>query len=74
MTEAQSGEVERVLLHISDARERTRRAVARVEKEGGEEHVIEALRQTDEGLANLHRRLTQGTYYAVPKVTGQLAV
>ncbi len=74
MTEAQSGEVERVLLHISDARDRTRRAIARVEKEGAEDHIVQALRQTQQELAELHRRLTQSTYYAVPKVTDQLAI
>jgi hypothetical protein len=74
VNEAQSSEVERVLLHISDARERTRRAVARVEKEDPDADVVGALLRAQEDLGELHRRLTQGTYYAVRPTRDQLAL
>lgn len=74
MTERQSSEVEKVLLHLSDARTRARRAAELVEKDGAEPHVVAALRATERELANLHRSLSQGTYYAVTDSSLQLAV
>lgn len=74
MTERQSSEVEKVLLHLSDARTRARRAAELVEKDGAKPHVVEALRATERELANLHRALSQGTYYAVTDSSLQLAV
>lgn len=74
MTEGHSSEVEKVLLHISDARTRARKAAETVEKDGAEEHVVQALRETEEQLAELHRKLSQGTYYAVPDSSLRLAV
>lgn len=74
MTEAHGSEVERVLLFISDAQARARRASARIEKEGGEQHLIEALREAQGELGALHRRLMQGTYYAVPEAAQRIAV
>lgn len=66
VTESQASQVEKVLLHLSNARERAGRAAERVEREGAESHVGEALRQTEQELTNLHRQLSQATYYAVP--------
>lgn len=74
MTERQSSEVEKVLLHISQARTRARRAADVVEKDGAEHHVVEALRQAEQQLADAHRVLSQGTYYAVPDSSLRLAV
>ena len=74
MTERQSSEVEKVLLHLSDARTRARRAAELVEKDGAEPHIVEALRATERELAILHRTLSQGTYYAVADSSLQLAV
>lgn len=74
MTERHSSEVEKVLLHLSDARTRARRAADTVEKDGADVHVIEALRDTERQLADLHRKLSQGTYYAVPESSLRLAV
>lgn len=74
MTERQSSEVEKVLLHLSDARTRARRAAELVEKDAAETHVVEALRATERELANLHRTLSQRTYYAVVDSSLQLAV
>lgn len=74
VTEEQSNEVERVLLFISDARDRARSARERAQKAGGDEHVLAALRDAERDLAALHRRLMQGTYYAVPDTAPRLAV
>lgn len=74
MTERQSSEVEKVLLHLSDARTRARRAADLVAKDGAEPHIVEALRATEQELAELHRKLAQGTYYAIPESSMRLAV
>lgn len=74
MTEQHSREVEKVLLHISEARSRARRAVAAVEKDGADAHIVAALTEAEKQLADLHRKLTQGTYYAVPDDSLKLAV
>jgi cellobiose-specific phosphotransferase system component IIA len=74
MTEAHSGEVEKVLLHVGDARDRARAAAERMAKQGAEEHVVRALREAEQSLGEIHRRLTQQTLYAVPDAGLQLAV
>lgn len=74
MTERQSSEVEKVLLHISDARSRARKAADACAQEGAEPHIVAALKQAESGLAELHRALAQGTYYAVPDESLRLAV
>ncbi len=73
MTERQSSEVEKVLLHVSEARTRARRAAEIVEKDGAEAHIVEALRTAERQLADLHRKLSQGTYYAVADSSLRLA-
>jgi hypothetical protein len=74
MTETHSSEVEKVLLYLSDARTRARKAAETVEKDGADEHVVQALRDTEQQLAELHRKLSQGTYYAVPDSSLRLTV
>ncbi len=74
MTERQSSEVEKVLLHLSDARTRARRAAELVEKDGAEPHIVEALQDAERQLADLHRTLAQNTYYAVVDASLRLAV
>ena len=74
MTEAHSVEVEKVLLHIGDARDRAHTAAERVAKQGADQHVVDALRETERGLSEIHRRLTQQTFYAVPDAGLKLAV
>ena len=74
MTERESKEVEKALLHISDARSRTRSAADALEKDGASRHVVDALRSSEEQLAGLHRSLSQSTYYAVPEDGLRLAV
>lgn len=71
MTEAESKEVEKILLHIADARTRTQRAVKTLNKDGGARHVVDALRRSEEVLGQTHRTLMQETYYAVGAVPRQ---
>ena len=49
MTEAHSGEVEKVLLYVGDARDSARAAAERVARDGADEHVVQALRDTERG-------------------------
>lgn len=74
MNERQSSEIEKVLLHLSDARTRAKRAAEAVEKDGADPHIVAALADTEKQLANLHRTLSQGTYYAVPDTELKFAV
>lgn len=74
MTEAQSGEVEKVLLYLGDARDRARLAEEKVARDEGDEHVVAALRDVAHDLDDMHRRLTQQTFYAIPERAGRLAV
>jgi len=74
MTDESLGEVEKVLLHISDARRRAAQAADRLEKSGVDLDVVRALRDAQLELDRLHRGLAQGTYYARPEDTLRLAV
>lgn len=65
MTEQHSNEVEKVLLYITDARARARKASETVQKSGADPHVVKALQDTADQLAALDRTLRQSTYYAV---------
>ncbi|HWH43694.1 MAG TPA: hypothetical protein VNT32_03095 [Thermoleophilaceae bacterium] len=65
MNESHFNEIERALLHISDARERTARAATALEKDGAEGHLSAALRDAEEKLGELGKVLTQRTYFAV---------
>jgi hypothetical protein len=66
MNERQSSEVEKVLLYIGDARTRAKRAADSVRKDGADPHIVAALIDAERQLTELHRKLAQGTYYAVP--------
>ena len=67
MNEAHFAEIEKVLLYVSDARERAERTAKALEKDGAEAHLIAAVRAGEGDLAALHKRLLQQTYFAVPK-------
>lgn len=67
MTEAQYREVERVLLCIGDAKARAAKARDAVRKEGADTQVTDALAAVERDLAELHRKLMQQTYYAIPE-------
>ena len=60
------GEIEKVLLYVSEARERAERARRELVKDGAEPHLIAALEATEERMRAEHRRLMQSTFYAVP--------
>ncbi len=64
--EAHHSEVEKVLLYISEARERAERARVALARDGAEQHLIAALQESEEHLRLEHRRLLQKTFYAVP--------
>ena len=66
MNEAHFGEIEKVLLYVSEARERAGRAREALEKDQAEPHLVAALRDCEEHMRQEHRRLMQGTFYAVP--------
>ena len=66
MNEAHFAEIEKVLLYVSEARERAEIARIALEKDGAEPHLIASLRRTEEVLRQQHRKLMQETYYAVP--------
>lgn len=64
--ESAFAEIEKVLLYVSDARERAQRAADELERARADGHLVEALRATVERLSEEHRRLMQNTYFAVP--------
>lgn len=64
--EAQFLEVENVLLYISEARERTERALKRLRKEQAAPFLIAELEATHEAMRLEHKRLLQKTYFRVP--------
>lgn len=74
MNEAHFGEIEKVLLYVSEARERAERARLALVKDGAEPHLIAALQDSEDCLRSEHRRLMQRTYYAVPQDQHRLAV
>jgi hypothetical protein len=65
--EKQYGEVDVVLLYIEDARRRAERAATDLRAGGADDFLVEALEQVQEDLAGAARKLTQGTFFAVPK-------
>lgn len=74
MEEVASTEVEKVLLFISDARARAKKARSKLLAEGADQHVLEALDRAESSLGDAHRQLMQGTYFAVHVQNEQLAV
>jgi hypothetical protein len=64
--ETHYGEVEKVLLYVSEARERAERARVTLTRDGAEQHLVAALEESEERLCQEHRRLLQTTFYAVP--------
>lgn len=66
MNEAHFSEIEKVLLYLSEARERAERARKQLEHDGAESHLIAALQECEQRMRQEHRRLMQCTFYAVP--------
>lgn len=67
LDEQQYGEVDVVLLYIEDARRRAERASAELRAGGAEDFLVEALEAAQEDLSAAAKKLTQGTFFAVPK-------
>lgn len=74
MSETDAREVEKVLLYIADARDRARAAAERLDRDGTEQYMIDALRDSVGELSDCHRRLSQRTYYAAPTSELKLAL
>jgi hypothetical protein len=66
MSEEDSFEIERLLLYISDARDRADKTVTQIERNGADQHIIDAVRDARQNLDDLHRSLKQRTFYAIP--------
>ena len=66
LDEKHYGEVDVVLLCIEDARRRAERAAAELRTSGAEDFLVEALEQAQQDLSDIAKRLTQGTFFAVP--------
>jgi hypothetical protein len=67
MNENHFAEIEATLLYVSEARERAEKASKAISKDGAEPHLIDALDAAETELAAVHKRLMQGTYFAVPE-------
>jgi len=67
VNERHFAEIEKTLLYVSDARQRAERTAKALAKDGADEHLVEALEEAERGLADVHRLLMQGTYFAVQK-------
>jgi hypothetical protein len=74
MNESNSSEVEKVLLFVSDARDRASKARRRLESQGADKHVLDALDRAEADLASAHRELMKGTYFAIPSKDERLAI
>ena len=67
LDEKHYGEVDVVLLYIEDARRRAERAASELRAGGAEDFLVEALEQVQSELSETAKKLTQGTFFAVPK-------
>ena len=74
MNERHFGEIERVMLNLSHARERALKASKELNRDGAEPHLVGALDRAAAEMAETHRRLMQGTYFAVLEAEEQLSL
>ena len=65
MNEQHFGEIERVMLNLSHARDRALSAAKALRSDNAEPHLVAALEAAAAEMGETHRRLMQGTYYAV---------
>jgi hypothetical protein len=65
VNEAHLAEIEKVLLYVSEARERAERAARTLRSDDAEPHLVEALEEAERELERLGRSLMQRTYFAV---------
>ena len=73
-SEAELGQVEKVLLYISEARERASRVADELRRSGAPDHLIAAVKGAEASLEADHRRLLQATFFAVADDQERLAV
>ena len=66
------GEIDVVLLYLEHARGRAERAAAELRAGGAEDFLVEALERVQEDVSEASKRLTQGTFFAVP--SAQLSI
>jgi hypothetical protein len=74
MNERHFGEIERVMLNLSHARERALKAAKDLKTDDAQPHLVEALERAAAEMGETHRRLMQGTYYAVLEAEEQLTL
>ncbi len=67
LDEKHYGEIDVVLLQIDAVARRVEKAAAELRAGGAEDFLVEALEQAREELAETSKRLTQRTFFAVPK-------
>jgi len=60
------GEIDVVLLCLESARRRAERAASELRAAGAEDFLVKALERTQEELSQSAKRLTQGTFFAIP--------
>ena len=67
LDEKHYGEVDVVLLYITEAARRAEKAADELRRGGAEDFLVEALERAREELAETQKLLTQRTFFAVPK-------
>ena len=60
-------QIDHAMLYIEEARARAEKAAAMLRKLGADEHLVEAMENSERELSDVARRLRQGTLFAVPK-------
>lgn len=73
-SERHLGEIEKVLLHLADAKRRISKARESLAKQGAAPHLVSALAVSEQALDSERRRLMQATYYASQDEQETLAV
>jgi hypothetical protein len=66
--EQQFNEIEKTMFDLSGACRRARRTIEGLQKGNAPEHLIEAMRTVLVEMEASHKRLMQGTYWAVPEM------
>lgn len=66
MDEQHFAEIDAAMLYIEEARARAERAAASLRASGADEHLVEALEETQRKLSEVARELMQSTLFAVP--------
>ena len=67
MNEEHYSDIEKVLLYISEARQRADKVSKDLKKAGAEPHLAAAVEDAERQLHDTYRELMQSTYFAVNK-------